>query len=283
MAAEEQGRIERMLSELRADWEEWEDSFEFYMEAIEETDGYAMKHDPRTTYRTSSSVQHDHADDSIFYKLDCSVPIKRLAPDDQSRFQQSPLVDPRQSSNDAGPSSPIRHEMEGSGAGALVAAAAPATALPENTHAYESHATYRMTDALDRMENAGGSSDVNNIDWDIFPALQQSRAHHMHDGGAHTSEVQHPGSAGSSTHRDSIDSEHAQPHVSPISTNAAFAANTLANLTAGPLALDTNVGGLPIGLPAAAKDTPLGFFPTHYPFSAGVDEGNDLGFLDETF
>ncbi|KAK0261222.1 hypothetical protein LTS09_004486 [Friedmanniomyces endolithicus] len=122
----------------------------------------------------------------------------------------------RRPSNEAGPSAPPRYEMEGSGSGALLASqAAP---LPENP--YTSHTSYGMTAGVNKIEDTEildygypvpfGKARL--ADDDEVPAASAQTSHAYHDGGdSHSPQ---------------------QQHVSPTSTNAAIAANTLANLTA---------------------------------------------------
>ncbi|KAK0986292.1 hypothetical protein LTR54_013463 [Friedmanniomyces endolithicus] len=171
----------------------------------------------------------------------------------------------RSPSNEAGPSAPPRYEMEGSGSGALLASqAAP---LPENP--YTSHTSYGMTAGVNKIEDTEildygypvpfGKARL--ADDDEVPAASVQTSHAHHDGGdSHSPQ---------------------QQHVSPTSTNAAIAANTLANLNARPLSLDTD---LPLhSNQAGAFDSPSKdpFFPEHYDIIG--DEADALGLEDDTF
>ncbi|TKA72371.1 hypothetical protein B0A55_06546 [Friedmanniomyces simplex] len=172
-------------------------------------------------------------------------PLRTLQEAFPSASRPSPLsptrpARSRRPSNEAGPSAPPRHEMEGSGPGAhLASQAAP---LPENP--CTSRATYGMTAALDGVANTETLDDgysalpgkARMMDDDEAPAAlsQLSYAPHEIGDGEGDGDGYSP----------------QQQHVSPTSTNAVIAANTLANLTALPLSLDTN---LPLYTDAASE------------------------------
>ncbi|KAK0927796.1 hypothetical protein LTR91_003043 [Friedmanniomyces endolithicus] len=187
-----------------------------------------------------------------------------------SAFHPSPLSPTRpprsrRPSNEAGPSAPPRYEMEGSGSGALLASqAAP---LPANP--YTSHTPYGMTAAVNKIEDTEildygypvSFGKARLADEDEVPAASAQTSHAQYDGGdSHSPQ---------------------QQHVSPTSTNAAIAANTLANLTARPLSLDTDLPLQAHPADAFASPSKDPFFPEHYNISG--DEADALGLEDDTF